>query len=147
MKIKEVMVKKVITLSPDTPVKDATAKLSELEISGLPVVDSAGKLVGMFTEKEVLKFILPSYVEQVGRFVYENTSKGIQNKMAAMNNLKVKDLMRKDVTTVKEDTSLFEVARIMLTQKVRRIAVVDDSAKLVGIVSRADVMKGMTDRK
>lgn len=144
MKIKEVMVKDVITLTPDTPVKEAVKKLSELEISGLPVVDPDGRLAGMFTEKEVLKFILPSYVETVGRFIYENAPKTIQNKMAAMNNLKVKDLMRKEVTTLKEDTSLWEAAHIMLTHKVRRIAVVDSSLKLIGIISRSDVLRGIT---
>jgi len=141
MKAKEIMTKEVVSIKPEDNAKDALALLFKMQISGLPVIDTQGKLVGMFTEKDVLKQILPSYLDKVGRFIYEENPKSIKKKFQDLINLLVSQLMRKDVITIDTDTSLCEVARLMLTQKIRRIPVLDKEKKLVGIVSREDVVK------
>ena len=141
MKVKDIMIKNVTTLSSDIPAMDAVKKLFELEISGLPVVDSDGRLVGMFTEKDLLKAILPSYVEKVGKFIYEENPKGTKKKLEDLSGIKVKDLMRKEVVTITEETDCYEAARVMLTQKARRVPVIDRENKVIGIVARCDVLK------
>jgi CBS domain-containing protein len=141
MKVKEIMTKDVTSILPDTNAKEALDLLEKLQISGLPVIDDKGRLVGMFTEKEVLAAILPSYIEKVGRFIYEENPKTVKQKMANLRNIKVKDIMRKEVVTVDEDVVLCEVARTMLTQKVRRIPVLDKEKRMVGIVARTDVVR------
>jgi CBS domain-containing protein len=140
MKISEIMTKEVKTLSPDTPAVEALNRLFENRISGLPVVDGQGKLVGMFTEKDILRAILPSYVSQVGRFVYENSPKTIKCKIARLAGAKVGELMRKEVVKVSEGSPVCEVAHIMLTQNVRRVPVVDGEDRVKGIVARSDVL-------
>ena len=144
MKVSEIMNRDVVSVKPDDNAKDALALLSKMQISGLPVIDERDKLLGMFTEKEVLAMILPSYVERVGRFMYRENPKAIKQKVSQLANLKVKELMRKDVTTVDEDATLCEVARIMLTQKVRRLPVLNKEGKVMGIVARGDVVKGFS---
>lgn len=141
MKINEIMTKKVRTLSFETLAVDAIEILFDHKISGLPVVDASEKLVGMFTEKDVLKAVLPSYVFQVGSFVYENTPKTMKSKVEKLAGLKVGQLMRKEVVKVLADTPVYEVARIMLTQNVRRIPVVDAEDHILGIVARSDVLE------
>jgi predicted transcriptional regulator len=141
MKIKEIMTKDVTSLSPDDSAKEALDLLFKMQISGLPVIDNDEKLVGMFTEKDVLTYLLPSYVEKVGRFIYEQNPKATKKKFAGLNKVKVSQLMRKDVITTSEDSGLCEVAKIILTQKARRIVVVDKSGKVLGIVAREDVLK------
>jgi CBS domain-containing protein len=141
MKIKEIMTKEVVSIKPDDNVVEALRFLFKVQISGLPVINAQGKLVGMFTEKEVLSYILPSYIEKVGRFIYEENPKSIKKKFMELDKVKVSQLMRRDVITTNEDASLCEVARIMLTQKARRLPVVDKSGKVVGIVAREDVVK------
>lgn len=141
MKICEIMTRDVKTLSGDLSVKEAMKELFSRGMSGLPVVSSEGKPVGMFTEKDVLQAILPSYVSQVGRFVYENGPKTITSKAAKLSKLRVEDLMHKDVIKVSEETPVSEVAHIMLTQNIRRAPVVDREGRMTGIVSRADVLK------
>lgn len=140
MKINEIMTKKVRTLSPEVLVIEAIEILFDHKISGLPVVDTEGKLVGMFTEKDVLRAILPSYVSQVGSFVYENSPKTIKAKVGKLADFKVGQLMRKEVVKVLEDTPVCEVARIMLTQNVRRVPVVDAQDHILGIAARSDVL-------
>jgi CBS domain-containing protein len=143
MRIKEVMTREVKSISPEASVKEALELLFKMQISGLPVVDPQGKLVGMFTEKEVLSHILPSYIERVGRFIYEENPKSTKRKLLEMGKIKVSQLMRKDVVTTTEDVTLCEVARLMLTQKARRVPVLDEAGKVVGIVARGDILKAM----
>ena len=143
MKVKEIMTKEIVSVSPDTNAKEALDLLFKMQISGLPVIDDKKKLVGMFTEKEVLAEILPSYVEKVGRFMYQENPKAVRQKVSALQMLKVKDVMRQEVITVDEDTTLCEVARIMLTQKARRLPVFNKTKEVVGIVARGDVVKAL----
>jgi len=141
MKVNEIMTKDVISIKPEDNAKDALTLLFKMQISGLPVINQEGKLVGMFTEKDVLSYILPSYIEKVGRFIYEENPKSTKRKFMELSKIKVSQLMRKDVVITTEDTALCEVARIMLTQKARRIPVIDKSGKVVGIVARCDILK------
>ena len=143
MKVKEIMTKEVTHVSPDTNAQEALDLLQKMQISGLPVIDDKNKLVGMFTEKEVLSAILPSYLERVGRFMYQENPKAVRQKIVALRDMKVKDIMRKNVISVDEDTALCEVARIMLTQKARRIPVLNKAKDVVGIVARGDVVKAL----
>ncbi len=141
MKIKEIMIKDITSISPETGADEALDLLQKMQISGLPVIDENGKLAGMFTEKDILSYILPSYIEKVGRFIYEETPKPTKKKFMELSKVKVRQLMRKDVVTTAEDTTLCEAARIMLTQKVRRIPVIDKSGKVAGIIARCDILK------
>lgn len=145
MKIKEIMTRKVISVKPDDDAKEALRLLFKMQISGLPVIDAEGKLVGMFTEKDVLSYILPSYIEQVGKFVYADNPKSTKKKFTELDKIKVSQLMRKEVIIADEDVTLCEVARIMLTQKARRIPVIDKTKKIVGIVSRGDILRTMAE--
>lgn len=143
MKVKEIMTKDVKSLSGEETVKDALDIISRLEISGLPVIDKDRNLLGMFTEKDILRIILPGYLTQVGAFVYGDDPKNIKNKFLNLHNLKVAEVMNKAVETVKEDTSLSEAARLMLTKNVRRMPVLDTNKKVTGIISRYDVLAAL----
>lgn len=143
MVIKDIMVTDVKAISTQMSAKEALELLIQYEISGLPVVDQDKKLVGMFTEKEVFAHILPSYIEKVGRFIYEDDPKSSRKKFQELGNIQVSQIMRKAVVTTREDVHLVEVARIMLTQKIRRLPVLDQGGKMVGIVARSDVLKAM----
>lgn len=141
MKVKEIMTKGVASVSPDMNAKEALGLLLKMQISGLPVIDDKGELKGMFTEKDILKNILPSYLDKVGNFVYEENPKSTKKKFEELKNLKVFQLMRKEVITVGEETALCEVTHIMLTHKARRIPVLDKEKKVVGIVAREDIVR------
>jgi predicted transcriptional regulator len=80
-------------------------------------------------------------LEKIGRFVYEENPKSIKKKFQDLTNLPVSQLMRKDVITIDEEASLCEVARLMLTQRVRRIPVLNNEKKVIGIVAREDIVK------
>lgn len=146
MLVRDIMIKNVITLNANMNAKEAMRKLMERQISGLPVVDEDNRVIGMLTEKSILMAILPSYVKEVGHFVYDVKPKKLIDKIEKLNELKVKDIMRKDIITATENTSLTEIARIMLTQKIRRIPIVEVGNFLVGIICRQDILKALIEK-
>ncbi len=143
MKVKDVMAKSVKRLSPEMNLKEALEVFLSMDIGGLPVLDQNDKLLGIFTEKDVLKSIFPAYLSNVGKFVYKEDPKWIKNKLADLANIKVKDAMLKEIIAVDEETGLAEAAHIMITQKIRRLPVLDKQGRVVGIVARQDVIKGL----
>ncbi|MCX5657038.1 MAG: CBS domain-containing protein [Candidatus Omnitrophica bacterium] len=143
MRVKDIMIEEVVSLKPEDNVRDSLNLLLKKEISGLPVIDKEGKLVGMFTEKNILDYILPSYIENVGRFIYKENPKAIKRKFGELAKIKIEKMMREDVVTTTEDTTLCEVAKMMLMYKARRIPVLDKMGKVVGIISRGDVLKAL----
>lgn len=143
MKVKEIMKKEVMSLAPEEKAADALAKLLKLNISGLPVIDGKKKLLGMFTEKEALTMILPGYLKSVGTFVYEMDPKAIREKVEHFSGLKVKDVMRKEVITIGEDATIAEAAHLMLTNKARRLPVLNKAGEVIGIIARVDVVKAL----
>lgn len=145
MKIKDIMKTEVISLSPQITAKEALEILEKRQISGLPVIDQEGRLIGMFTEKSVLRYIIPSYVEKVGKFIYEEDPKATKKKIAQLKDIKVSALMRREVVTVGPEASLVEVARKMLVEKARRIPVVDSQGKVLGIVARIDILRAIKE--
>lgn len=144
MKVKEVMAKEVISVKPEDTALEALTQLFKIKISGLPVIDNQGILQGMFTEKDVLSYILPSYIQKVGRFIYEENPKSTRKKFLELGNVKVGQIMRQEVVTTTEEITLCEAARIMLTQKARRLPVVNKSGKVVGIVARCDILRALS---
>ncbi len=142
LEVKDFMSKEIISVPPDKNAKDAFKMLLESNMSGLPVIDKEGNLVGVFTEREILKSILPVYIKDVGSFIYTADSKAELKKIASLDKFMVKDLMRKDVPTIDADASLTEASKIMLTKSERRIVVMKGK-KPIGVITRYDVVMGL----
>ena len=114
---RSVMRKDVVTVRHDTPVKDAVALLRHHRISGLPVVDAEGRLVGIVTEKDVMRLLY----EEAGSLPT------------------VGDLMTPNVRAFHPDDPLGEVCDCLMANHFRRVPIVE-YGKLVGLISRADLM-------
>ncbi len=140
MKVAELMTKDVITVAPEMSVKDAAKMLFSLNISGLPVVDEHKKVIGMITEKDIIAMAMPSYVSHLGDFAYLLDTEPFAKKIAEADKIQVRDVMRKDVICVTEDTPVPEVAKLMITKKVRRLPVLR-GGRMVGIIARSDIVK------
>jgi CBS domain-containing protein len=117
------MVREVVTVHPETDAYDAIALLLKHRISGMPVVDESGNLVGMLSERDCLKTLLDAR--------YHNMPTAL-----------VKDLMSTEITTIRPDTGIVEIAELFLHRKFRRLPVVD-KGRLVGQVSRRDVLRAI----
>jgi CBS domain-containing protein len=108
------MTRQVVSVSPVTPVRQLAKILTQNRISGVPVVDKRGKVVGIVSERDLLD------------------GRGSQ----------VKSIMNKNVIGVAEDTSVQEIASLMATRHQKRLPVMR-GGQLAGIVSRADVVRAI----
>jgi len=149
MLVKDVMSKNVITISPDDSISDATEKMAKNNISGLIVVEGE-KVVGVISESDILK-VFKSEVPEIETSTSPTLSiflileKGVKiiSEMRKIGKLKVKDLMSKKVFYVKPEDTILEAARIMSKKDVRRLPVIDKNGKLVGVISRTDILKAL----
>lgn len=119
----------VITISPQASLDDAWKLMVNEHISRLPVVDKKGKLIGIISEKQVLRYS-PS----------EATTLDVWEIKGVMNRIQVEKVMTRDVVTVSEDTPIEEAARIMTDNQISGIPVVTND-KLVGMIAETDLFK------
>ncbi len=123
MVVRDYMATELITLDPNTDILQAAHALIKNQISGAPVIDAAGDLIGILTERDVLALSVQAY--------YHGTLGGI-----------VKDHMTLRPETVDADDSLLDVVQSFISGRFHRFPVVDDG-RLVGVISRGDVMRAL----
>ena len=130
-------------------IKDAIEKMAKNNVSGLIVVENE-KVVGIISESDVIKFLSSGFPEiktpiNVTLSILQVLESGIKimNEMKKIGKLKVKDLMNKRVFSVKPEDTVLEAARIMSKKDVRRLPVIDENGKLVGVISRTDILKAL----
>jgi CBS domain-containing protein len=134
--VASVMSSPVVTVTPETSFKDAVRTLRRKRVSGLPVVDQDGRLVGIVTEGDLL-----NKVEKRDPDAYVLESKRDRLDRARATALDVASVMSTEVTTVRPDFPIALAAREMHSRGFKRLPVVDEAGKLVGIVSRGDLLK------
>ncbi len=132
MQVAEVMTREVVTVAPGDTLRRAAQLMTEHQVSGLPVVDD-GRLVGMLTESDFIK-----HSSGPGRRRWIDTLFGRSEPSGAA---KVEDLMTKRPVTIAPDRPLRDAGRLMIDADVKRLPVVDGAGGVLGILSRADVMK------
>lgn len=130
MLVKERMSTQPILCAPDLPVSDALDQMKKQRIRRMPVVDKNGKLIGIVSDKDLLR-ASPSPATSLS--VWEITY--------LLSKLKVSDVMTKKVITVSEDTPIEDTARIMVDNKIGGLPVVNGSGSVVGIITETDIFK------
>ena len=123
MLVRDYMTRRVVTLAPETEVLKALMVLADNDISGAPVVNTGGRVVGMLTEKDCLKSALEA--------TYHSEFGGL-----------VSDYMNADVASVEPDDGIVKVAERFVAHSYHRYPVLEDGA-LVGIISRRDVIQAL----
>ena len=156
LKVRDIMTTQVITLLGNDTVKDATITLAVDNLSGAPVVDDDFHLVGILSECDILKLIvkfedrlnIDNPVLHLLAFPMDAKIEDPQLKAAAekFSEMKVTDLMIKDVITTTPDAEIVDVLRIMIEKDVNRIPVLEKGV-LVGIVTRGDIIFSIYKRK
>jgi CBS domain-containing protein len=143
MKVADVMTRGVISITPESSVTKAARMMLLYEISGLPVIDSSGKLVGIVTEGDFLRRAELGTERHRKRWVELLVDIGpLAEEYARSHGRKVEEVMTRDVVTVTEDASLEEVARLMERHCIKRVPVLRD-AEVIGVVSRANFLRAL----
>jgi CBS domain-containing protein len=144
LKVKDIMTKKLITVSPDTEIVQATKLLLENRINGIPVTDETGKLVGILCQSDLIaqqkKLPIPSFFTFLDGLITLTSMKQIEKQVQKIAAITVAQAMTPNPVTVQPETDIETVAALMVDKNFHTIPVVDEG-KLVGIVGKEDILK------
>lgn len=145
MRAADVMSTGVLTLPPDMPVGLVARTLAERGISGAPVVDAEGRLLGMLTEGDLIRR-LAATAEKPRSWLFNlfASAPALATNYARTHGRRARDVMTTAVETVTPETPVAEVAAMLERLGVRRLPVLRDG-RLAGIVSRIDLVKALLD--
>ena len=141
-KVEDVMTREVVTATRATSFKELTRLLSGNRISGIPVVNDDGLLIGIVTESDLLRTEREREPQRRNRFLewfIDRKRLAEIERLAA--DLRAGDLMTSEVVTVGPDTPVREAVTRLLKAGIKRLPVVDAEGRLVGIVSRNDLLR------
>lgn len=143
MKVRDVMQPDVVTVTPETPLEKAIEIMLARRISGLPVVDAAGGVIGILTEGDLLRRIeTGTQLEMPGwRAWLAGPGRGARDYVRT-HARQVSEVMTRPVITVPADTELSEIVALMESRRIKRVPVLE-GGRLAGIVSRADLLRAL----
>jgi CBS domain-containing protein len=147
MRADDIMRRRVLTVSPDTDIHEVAKKLADYGISAMPVVDAERHIVGMISEGDLMRLPETGTERRPSwwlRFLADNKEQAAQ--YIKTHGHHAKDVMTRKVVTVSEETSIQDIAKILEEHRIKRVPVVRDG-KLVGIVSRANLLHGLILQK
>lgn len=138
-RVSEVMTRDVVTLREDTPVVEAWETMLRHLLKALPVLNESGKVTGIVTDEDLLQRAGLQQRLSVAERLDEHT---LKSEIAALrsNPLKVKDVMTSPVITIRGDEPLGVAAARMAEHRIKRLPVLDEQGKLIGVLSRVDVL-------
>jgi CBS domain-containing protein len=143
MKARDVMTQPVISIDADAPIALAVRLMLQKTISGLPVIDAAGNLVGVVTEGDFLRRAEAGTQQTQPRWLEFVMGAGaLADQYVKAHGRKIAEVMTRDVKTATEDTPLPEVIDLMERHRVKRIPILRGK-KLIGIVTRANLLRAL----
>lgn len=143
MRAHQIMTRQVITVGPDTSIVEAADAMLRHHVSGLPVVDGAGKLLGIVSEADFIRRAEIGTQHKRGQWLQLLVSKGRSaTEYVHERGRKVSEVMTPNPVTVAEDTPLEEIVRMLERHGVKRLPVVRGD-QLVGIVTRSDLLRSV----
>ena len=141
----EIMTTDVVAVKPDTPVAEVAAAMGRRGVSGVPVVDAGQKVVGVISEKDFLTRMgvqnAKNFMSLVASCLMTKGCVALPIKAALAG-----DIMNAPAVTVAPDTPVRDVARLLTQKSINRVAVTDPAGRLLGLVSRGDIVKATMGR-
>jgi CBS domain-containing protein len=149
LKVKDIMTKKPITVSPETEIVHAAKILLENRINGVPVTDETGKLVGILCQSDLIaqqkKLPVPSFFTFLDGLIPLTSMKQFRKQFQKIAAITVAQAMTPNPVSVRPETDIEELAALMVDNNFHTIPVVDEG-ELVGIVGKEDILKTLIPR-
>jgi CBS domain-containing protein len=146
MKAKDIMKTAVVSIRDDSTVEQAVNLMLENHISALPVLDSDNKLVGLISEGDLIRRMRDGGAERRSWWLELFAGEGDARDYVKTRSHRVVDVMTRDLVTAEEDTPVSEIARTLETRRIKRVPVLRGE-RIVGIVSRADLVRALAQSK
>jgi CBS domain-containing protein len=144
LKANDIMTRKVVTVSPETKIEEAGKLLLEYHYNGLPVVDQEGRVKGIISQEDLViqqrKFPLPSVFTILDGVIPLHSPRHLEKEIKKIAATTVGEAMTPDPITIEPETTVEEIATLMVNKKIHTFPVVDHG-KLVGIVGKEDILR------
>ena len=150
--VREVMDSDPATVTAESSIEDVVRTLREHELPGVPVVDGDGRCVGIVTERDLVlpddqgDLHLPHYIELFGGLVPLEPLQHFEDRLRKAFAAKAADMMTRDPDTVGPDTPVAEAGHRVHDSGHNRLPVVDDDGRLVGVVTRVDLLGALASQ-
>ncbi|HIK29612.1 MAG: CBS domain-containing protein [Oscillatoriaceae bacterium SKW80] len=145
--VADVMSRDPITVKPETPLQEAIKILAERRIGGLPVVNDSGKLVGIISESDLMWRETgptpPPYIMLLDSVIFLENPARYEKELHKALGQTVGEVMSENPITTTPEKPLRDAARLMHERKINRLPVLDDSGKVIGILTRGDIVRAM----
>lgn len=143
---KDIMTDQVVTVSTSTPIKELSDLFIKHKVNGFPVLDEDDLLIGIVTEKNLIEqsknLHIPTVIALFDAVIYLESGKKFEEDVKRFNATRVEDIYTSNVVTVSPDIGIHEIAALMADKSVHSIPVVDGK-KILGIVGKLDIIKGL----
>ena len=144
IKAKDIMTEDIITVSPDAEITQAANLLLEKRINGVPVMNTAGELVGILCQSDLIaqqkSIPIPSLFTLLDGYISLTTSKRMDKEVEKIAATKVAEAMTANPVTVDPETDIEKIAALMVEKNYHTLPVID-AGKLVGILGKEDVLR------
>lgn len=146
MLVKDLMTTNVISVKPETLVSEVADLLNKHHFTGIPVVDANGTVLGVISERDFItsdsKLYLPTYIKLLGEMDYiQGARKGLPYAVNQVIHATARDIMNQHLVFATPDMTLEQVAELFAVKRVNPIPVTDSNNKMLGIISRSDLIK------
>ena len=147
--VKDLMTPNPVTVKPLDLVETVLKRLEESHVSGLPVINNDGKVVGVISEADLLfkerPIQLPLYLNFLGSIIYLEPPGKFQQQLKKSLGILVQDVMTPNPIAVDLEAPIAKAANLMIGKRVNRLPVIDDQKQLVGIITREDLLKALKE--
>lgn len=145
----DIMTREVLTVLPETSVRAVGEILEKHRFGSLPVVDDRGMLLGIVTEEDLvsraMSIHLPRHLTFLGGIIYLENPQRFEEEAERILALTAREIMDTNAPTVSPDTPVEEIATRMLNEDLRRMVVLNEQSHVLGIITRADIVRMQTD--
>ena len=146
----EIMTTAVITVKPETTVRELADILAKNKISGVPVVDDKGRVLGMVSEADVIlqdaDLHFHYYIQFLESVIYLQSVHKFEERVRKSIGSRVTEIMSEEVVSVSPDATVRETATLMADRDVNRLPVIENE-RLVGIVTRGDIVRAIAEHR
>ena len=142
----DIMTRNVVTVKKDQPISDLSKLFIENHFNGVPVLDDAGKVIGVVTQSNLIEqnknLHIPTVIALFDAVLFLESEKKFESDVKKLTGSKIGDIYHKNPITVSPDTELNEITTIMAEKDVHTLPVLEND-KLVGIIGKKDVIRAM----
>ncbi|MCC3356018.1 CBS domain-containing protein [Bacillus sp. REN16] len=149
MKVRDFMITNVFTVKPSNTVKELLLVLKTNRIGGMPVVDDKGNIVGMVSDGDVLRYLIPKHmgIAGIAGVVYLSEYGELKDVVQEKLDTPVKEIMTKrNILFVSPDDDFESAMRLLSKHHFKKLPVVNGASRVIGVLSRGDIIQNITDK-